>query len=89
MIVRWSETASDDLNNIFDYIARDKPDAASAVVEMLLQSGDILARYPQMGYSGRREGTRELVRAPFVIVYSIAGEVIDIRSILHGSRRYD
>lgn len=89
MTVRWSETASDDLKNIFEYIARDKPDAASATVELLIQAGDRLARYPNTGRPGRRTGTRELVHAPFVVVYSIAGEVIDIHAVLHGSRKYD
>lgn len=89
MIVRWSETASDDLRNIFDYVARDKPDAAITTVQMLIQAGDGLARYPNTGQTGRRQGTRELVRAPFVIVYSVDGELIDIHAVLHGSRKYD
>jgi toxin ParE1/3/4 len=88
MIVRWSETAGEDLKNIFEYIARDKPDAARATLEMLLQAGEGLMRYPSMGRSGRHNGTRELVHTPFVIVYSIVGEVINIHAVLHGSRKY-
>jgi addiction module RelE/StbE family toxin len=87
MRVRWSERSARDLETIHDYIAHDKPEAARITVENLILAGDSLALHPNIGRPGRCKNTRELVQPPFVIVYGIEGDVIDIRAVLHGSRR--
>jgi toxin ParE1/3/4 len=87
--VRWSENAVADLENIYDFIAHDKPAAAREAISMLFDAADRLALYPNGGRTGRRNGTRELVKSPFVMVYSIDEQVIYILAVFHGSRRYE
>lgn len=89
MKLRWSERAVSDLEAIYDYIAEDKPDAAASVVEKVIQTAERLQMHPHLGRAGRYQGTRELIHPPFVIVYSIAADAINIHTIFHGNRRYD
>jgi plasmid stabilization system protein ParE len=47
--VRWAERARDDLREIYDFIARDSPRAAEALVERVLHSTERLASFPESG----------------------------------------
>jgi len=86
--LRWSETAALDLEVIYDYVALDKPAAAPATVEKIIQTAERLEQYPSLGHAGRRNDTRELVHPPFVIVYRVMQDVIDIQAVFHGNRKY-
>ena len=88
MKVRISENAESQLNRIWDYIAKDSPDTASNVIASILDAISRLTDYPKSGRPARREGTRELVRPPYVIVYRIEEDVIDVLSIFHGNQRF-
>jgi toxin ParE1/3/4 len=50
---------------------------------------DRLADYPKLGRPGRVKGTRELVvnRTPFIVVYRIKGEIVQILRVLHGAQQ--
>ncbi len=89
MTFRLSRRAFRDLEEIFDYIAEGKPDAAAHTVEKILQAIQQLERYPQIGRFGRRAGTRELAHPPFVIVYRMRDSLISVDAILHGRRAYE
>jgi toxin ParE1/3/4 len=88
VIIRWTPTALHDIQSAHDYVASDKPDAAVGVVEELLEAIDALTRHPQMGRRGRVAGTRELIVRPYVIVYRVRGEAIELVAILHTARRW-
>lgn len=45
----WSEPALQDLDAIADYIALDKPDAASALVARVFEKVASLRRFPRLG----------------------------------------
>ena len=45
--VRWTQRARDDLRDIHDFIARDSPRAAEALVERLLTATERLAAFPE------------------------------------------
>jgi toxin ParE1/3/4 len=82
--------AEDDLGNLFDWIAKDNPHAARAIVARIrdrinLLEIDALAR---MGRRGRVGGTLELIEHPYLIVYRVRDEerVIEVLSIVHGAR---
>jgi plasmid stabilization system protein ParE len=47
--VRWAERARDDLREIYDFIARDSPRAAEALVERVLHSTERLVSFPETG----------------------------------------
>lgn len=88
MKLRWSETAADDLQNIYEFIARDKPDAALATIEKLIATVDLLLMHPHLGRPAELDA-RKLIHPPFVIVYRIVDDVISIEAVFHGKRRYD
>ena len=88
MVVRWTATALRDLDALHNYIAADNPAAASRTVEAMLSGIAKLERHPEMGRKGRIGGTRELVMAPYVVVYRARRRVVELVAILHGARKW-
>jgi toxin ParE1/3/4 len=88
--VRWTDPALDDLEYAQAWIAQDRPMAALDQVRKILQASKGLRDFPNLGRSGRRRGTRELVvpGSPFIVAYKVRGEVIEILRVFHGSRRW-
>jgi len=82
--VRWTEVAAAHVEEIYDFICRDNPDAASATVEKLIVAVERLALYPNLGRVAEH-GARKLIHPPFLIVYRIVEDVINIESVFHGS----
>ena len=89
MTLRWSEIASADLLSIYDYIAHGNPDAASRTIETIIETAEKLLEHPKLGKPGSRNGTRELIKPPFIIFYRLLEEVISVETVLHGSIRRD
>jgi plasmid stabilization system protein ParE len=87
--VRWAEPARDDLAEIHDFIARDSPGAALALVERILRATEQLASFPE---SGRRvpefpERTyRELIVGTYRVQYRVDGDSVAILTVVHGRR---
>ena len=73
--VRWTQRARDDLRDIHDFIARDSPRAAEALVERLLtaterlavfpESGRVVPEFPALGY-------REIIVSSYHVLYRLA-----------------
>lgn len=74
-----------------DYIEK-KGSAATArrVALAIYESVASLAKFPEQGRIGRKPGTRELVLTglPYLGVYRIRGEAVQILRILHGARKW-
>jgi len=88
--VRWTPQASDDLQAIYDFIARDSPHYAQLTVEDLLAAIDRLEQFPLMGRhvpERSREDLRELIKPPYRIVYRV-GEIVKILTIFRASRLF-
>jgi toxin ParE1/3/4 len=86
--VVWSPEALDDVARTFDYLLPLNPVAARRIVEALFIAADSLVMFPERGRSGTKLGTRELViEAPYVIVYQIAGEKLEILRIWHAAQQ--
>ena len=86
--VRWTLQAADDLAAIRDFIARDSPGQAQAVVERLFDSASQLATFPDSGRMVPERGTpelRELVRPPYRLVYRRRPEVVEILTVHHAA----
>lgn len=69
--VRWTPQAADDLQAIYDFIARDSPHYAQLTVEDILAAIDRLEQSPLMGWrvpERSREDLRELIKPPYRIV---------------------
>jgi len=90
MNVRWSPAAAENLSRIFDYIRPDNLFAAERVVRTIYDSAGSLESFPYRGRVGRVEGTRELVlpSLPFVIVYRVLEDAVEIAAVLHGGQRW-
>jgi toxin ParE1/3/4 len=86
MLKRWSTLASDDLGRIARRIMLDNPTAARQVAKTLYDSGMSLATMPHRGRTGRIAGTREFVVAPFIIVYRVGADAVEILRIYHGAQ---
>jgi toxin ParE1/3/4 len=86
----FDDLALADLEGIYNWIAKDNPKAAFAVVERLFESVEHLAAFPHMGHGGRDEGTYEWVvpRLPYIVVYEIHAErdEVIIAAVVHGAQ---
>jgi len=82
MKVVFRDSAYDDLDRIFNWIAKDRPRSAHAVIGRILDSTERLGRFPRLGHIGRASNTLEWVVTglPYVVVYRVnAGvDVIDV-----------
>ena len=86
------EAAADDLDAIYDWIARDSESSGARVVRTLRQrmNSVLLPELVNIGRPGSREGTRELIEGPYIIVYKVNEDrtVVTIVSIVHGARSH-
>src|SRR5262249_60207355 len=87
--VRWTQRARDDLRDIHDFIARDSPRAAEALVERLVTATERLAAFPE---SGRvvpefpALGYREIIVSSYRVLYRLANKTIWIQTLFPGRR---
>lgn len=87
MPVSFTRRAIRDLANIHRYIANDSPQAASRVAVELVAACDRLEQFPERGRPGQRRGTRELTTVwPFVVVYRLSGDDVEVLAIWHGAQ---
>ena len=87
--VKWTKSALRNLNNEVDYIGRDNSQAAQNVAAFVRRTVNLLETMPQMGRTGRINGTKELIirGLPYIVFYRIQGETIQITRVLHTSRK--
>jgi plasmid stabilization system protein ParE len=86
VIVRWSDRARSQVAEIFDYIARDRPDAAERLLEGFLERTELLAVFPEQGpvWGGEnRPDLRSVVHENHRIVYRVRPDEVAILSVRH------
>lgn len=88
--LKWTPSALEDLDAAAVYIARDNPRAADSMAGHVLESVEYLATYPNLGRAGRVRGTRELVVSgtPFVVVYRVRLDIVQVMRVLHHARKW-
>ena len=86
----WLRRAIADRDAQLDYIALDNPLAAIGQGDCIARQVLQLLQHPEMGRLGRVPGTRELVigRTPFIVIYRIQGQHIQLLRLLHGSHQW-
>ena len=87
--IRWTRFALADLVAIRDYIATDNPIAADAMVATLRDAVERPTEFPQSGRvvpERRAQGYREVIVAPYRIVYSVVGGDVRTLRVWHGRR---
>ena len=90
MRIVWQDEAEGDLDRIAEYVLKDDPAAALRLVYTIRQATRVLCEHPNVGRTGRVEGTRELVipGLPYILPYQIAGQEIRILAVMHASRKW-
>jgi toxin ParE1/3/4 len=90
MKIKWVDSAIDNLASMADYIAENNPEKARSIVGKIRSSISNLSKQPAMGTLGRVQGTRELVivNTPYLIVYRIQQQNIEILRVLHGAQKW-
>lgn len=89
-MLAWLRRAIADRDAQLDYIAQDNHRAAIEHGDRIAHQVGQLVQHPDMGRAGRKHGTRELIisRTPFVVVYRIKGQRIELLRLLHGSQQW-
>jgi toxin ParE1/3/4 len=91
MRIRWTPSAVNDLTSIADYIQEQDSEAAARRVALTIyEHVNALEQFPRRGRTGRLVDTRELVITglPYVAVYRIRGDVVEINRILHSAQKW-
>jgi addiction module RelE/StbE family toxin len=90
VIIAWSLLARRDLEQLRAYIERDNPAAAARTADRILDAAERLEQFPHLGRPGRETATRELVvpRTPYILIYRVRGEVLEMLRVLHGAQRW-
>jgi len=90
MKLRFTPRATQDLTAIGDYIRSKNPAAAVRVRAAILETLQMLTRFPGAGRAQTVEGVRKIVtrRYPYIVYYSIdqAAQEIIIHTIQHPAR---
>ena len=91
MLVRWTKPAADDLLNICDYTEeRFGSVQAHRAAVAIYNVADSLQHMPRRGRVGRKRDTLEIVMPglPFVVIYRVGKDAIEIVRILHCAQQW-
>jgi addiction module RelE/StbE family toxin len=90
MKIRWSPEAAADFSGIIEYVRTQNPSAADRIARTIYDSVTSLESLSQRGRPGRVADTRELVLTPlpFIVVYRVKQNRVEVVRVLHGSRRW-
>jgi len=86
--ITWTEEAQRWLEDIFEYIAADNPDAAARTVLGIYERAQLLATFPEIGhrYTASSRHVRILLYGHYRIAYLIKNDGnIDILGVFHGA----
>ena len=87
--VIWTEPALSELEAIAEYIALDKPTAASQLVRKIFSSTNRLEQFPKSGSKPpelKESQYRELIVNPCRVFYRIDGDRVFIVYVMRGER---
>lgn len=93
--VAWAETAQQDLIQIIDYIAVDNPENASRILQKIKQKAAALYTMPERGRivpELKEQGIhtyREIVIAPWRVIYRISDTVVFVLSVIDSRRNVE
>ena len=88
-VVEWSPEATEDLESIAEYIARDSGFYAGAVVSKILAVSRKIPDQPLMGRVAPElndESVRERFVYSYRLIYKIEGTTVLVVAVIHGKR---
>jgi toxin ParE1/3/4 len=86
----WTEPALIDLNEIAEYIALDKPTAASSLVQKIFTKTERLEDFPNSGRNPpelKKSRYKEIIINPCRIFYRVDGNNIYILYVMRSERK--
>jgi addiction module RelE/StbE family toxin len=85
----WTPEATQDRNEIYDYIEADNPAAALAIDELFEENASRLVGHPGLGRLGGVTGTRELVaHKNYILIYDVTGDLVRVLRVLHTAKQW-
>jgi toxin ParE1/3/4 len=86
----FEEEALDDLQSIFNWIAKDNPRAATRLIDRIFHKLELLLTpgFARIGRIDLDPETYELIERPYIIVYEVREQQdeIVVLAIFHGAR---
>lgn len=86
MKVIWSERARMQVQEIFEYIAEDRPMAAERILDGFLKRVDLLLEFPEQGAAWGttlRSDLRFIIFESYRLIYRLSAEEIAVLSVRH------
>ena len=86
--VAWTDEARQWIEDIFEYIAEDNPQAAAQTVQGIYERAQVLATFPEIGqrYQASLRNVRVLLYGHYRIAYLLKDDGnIDILGVFQGS----
>ena len=90
-IIRWSEQSADDLEAIFNFIARDSEHYARVFIQRIFDSIERLENFPQSGRmvpEYKSKNIREIILGYYRIIYKIDKDSVTLLTIHHSSKLF-
>jgi toxin ParE1/3/4 len=87
--IKWTEPGLNDLNEIAEYIALDKPSAAKKLVSDVFKSIKRLKDFPESGKKPLElpeTNYREVIVGPCRVFYRVEGKMVIILYVMRGER---
>ena len=89
--VVWTRGARDDLDEAIDFISKESPSAALAVLERMLEAAQSLEELAERGRvlpELEDPVIRELLPNPFRLVYRVGADTIELLGVIHQRRDF-
>ena len=86
--IAWTDEARQWIEEIFEYIAADNPQAATRTVQGIYERAQVLATFPEIGhrYQLSQRNVRILLYGHYRIAYLVKDDGnIDVLGVFHGS----
>lgn len=87
MRIVWLTRAQRELSAIRAYIAANNPQAAERMAAQIVEASLQLEQHPHMGRRGLIFDTREWVIYPYILIYRVRQDRIEVVRVIHGARR--
>lgn len=90
--VEWSAQASQDLESIVDFIAKDSPQYAQLFVADIFRTLDRIALFPNSGRivpESANPTIREVILGSYRVMFRVGKEKVGLITIHHGARLVD
>ena len=87
-VILWKKQAINDLTRIAKTIAEDSPITADKMLDRIEAQVTPLAAHPEMGCTGRKRGTRELVaHESYVVIYRVLSAMVEVLRAKHSAQQ--